>query len=225
MSLENELIDRAVVSAAPGPRDSWSMGTVASAPASGHASVMLDGATAAVDMALACACAQGDRVLTVLLGRSRIAVATVGGGDSCPYAVGDLYTTTSTTAPGTRWPGTTWEAYGAGRVLVGVDANQTEFDTVGETGGAKTHALATAEMPAHTHVGGAHAHYISETTQAASHSHLSGNSVPVAPNPPDAANNSATASGGEVATSSTGGGTAHNNLQPYIVVNIWRRTA
>lgn len=40
-----------------------------------------------------------------------------------------------------------------GRVVVGRDSGQTEFDTLGETGGAKTHTLTAAEsgLPAHTH--------------------------------------------------------------------------
>lgn len=38
-----------------------------------------------------------------------------------------------------------------GRAIVGRDSAQTEFDTLGETGGAKTHTLTTAEMPAHSH--------------------------------------------------------------------------
>lgn len=38
-----------------------------------------------------------------------------------------------------------------GRVPVGLDAGQTEFDTMGETGGAKTHTLTEAQIPAHSH--------------------------------------------------------------------------
>lgn len=38
-----------------------------------------------------------------------------------------------------------------GRVPVGRDASQTEFDTLGETGGSKTSALVVANLPAHTH--------------------------------------------------------------------------
>ncbi len=38
-----------------------------------------------------------------------------------------------------------------GNVVVGRDSGQTEFDVLGETGGAKTHSLSVAEMPAHTH--------------------------------------------------------------------------
>lgn len=58
------------------------------------------------------------------------------------YPVGTIYETTSTdldttTKMATHFGGT-WEAYGSGRVLVGKSAD-TEFDTIGETGGAKTH--------------------------------------------------------------------------------------
>jgi len=42
---------------------------------------------------------------------------------------------------------------GRGRSIFGYDSTQTEFDTVGETGGEKTHVLITAELPAHTHAG------------------------------------------------------------------------
>lgn len=45
-----------------------------------------------------------------------------------------------------------------GRVPVGYDATQTEFDALAETGGAKTHTLTSAEMPSHTHVQDAHTH-------------------------------------------------------------------
>lgn len=38
-----------------------------------------------------------------------------------------------------------------GRFPVGRDASQTEFDTLGETGGSKTSALGVANLPAHTH--------------------------------------------------------------------------
>jgi microcystin-dependent protein len=46
----------------------------------------------------------------------------------------------------------------SGRVLVGRDAGQTEFDTLGETGGAKTHTLTSGEMPSHSHTQDAHNH-------------------------------------------------------------------
>lgn len=45
-----------------------------------------------------------------------------------------------------------------GRVPVGRDSGDTSFDTMGETGGAKTHTLTTSEMPAHTHIQDQHTH-------------------------------------------------------------------
>lgn len=57
----------------------------------------------------------------------------------------------------------TWANYGAGRVLVGLDSGDTDFDVAGETGGAKTVAsagsvAAPADHAAHTHTGPSHQH-------------------------------------------------------------------
>ena len=105
--------------------------------------------------------------------------------------------------------GQTWERYGAGRVLVGYDTSQTEFDTIGKTGGEKTHTLSTNEIPSH------------------SHSYQSGRWLSAEkPGGGDIYNSQSEASYiFSRTTGATGGGGAHNNLQPYIVVNFWRRTA
>lgn len=62
-----------------------------------------------------------------------------------------------------------------GRVVVGIDAAQTEFNTRAKTGGEKTHVLLDAEMPSHTHTitvasGGSHSH-AGTTAAGGSHSH------------------------------------------------------
>ena len=124
------------------------------------------------------------------------------------HPVGSIYVSILSTNPGTLFGFGTWTAFAAGRCLVGLDAGQTEFDTVEETGGAKTHTLLTAEMPAHTH----------EQTAPTS---ASGGAVAFAMD----TNASGADTAGNNATQSTGGGGAHNNLQPYIVVYIWKRTA
>ena len=70
------------------------------------------------------------------------------------YPVGSIYTNAGVaTNPGTLLGFGTWSAFGTGRVIVGVDSSDTDFDTVQETGGSKTdsHSLSIAELPAHTH--------------------------------------------------------------------------
>lgn len=57
------------------------------------------------------------------------------------YPIGSIYmsATLSTPAQVEAALGGTWAAWGAGRVPVGVDADDTDLDTAEETGGAKTH--------------------------------------------------------------------------------------
>lgn len=109
----------------------------------------------------------------------------------------------------------TWAAFGTGRVTVAIDVGQTEFDTLAETGGAKTHTLISAEMPVHTHIQDSHAH-----TRAGSSSGGSGGIRYDATTGTTITVDSTTAT-----NQNTGGGGAHNNLQPYIVVYRWCRTA
>lgn len=87
-----------------------------------------------------------------------------------------------------------------GRVLVGQDTSQTEFDTLGETGGEKTHKLTVNEMPSHSHKDG--------TDGGSGINAGSGSSSAIV------YFNSALGRG----TTETGGDQAHNNLQPYAVV-------
>ena len=131
--------------------------------------------------------------------------------ESAAYPVGAIFTTTvayaDSAAVVAAIGGTTWAAFGAGKVLVGLDAADADFDTVNETGGYKTHTLTTAEMPAHTH---------SYQRQVTSTSALSIHDISLV-------------TGGNTGdtTGSTGGGTAHTHpiVQPYIVVYFWKRTA
>ena len=69
------------------------------------------------------------------------------------YPVGSIYmsATMSTVEEVQAAFGGTWEAWGSGKVPVGVDPEDTDFDTVEETGGEKTHTLTVDEMPSHRH--------------------------------------------------------------------------
>ena len=123
------------------------------------------------------------------------------------YPVGSIYINAAVaTNPATLLGFGTWTAFGAGRVMVGLDATDSDFDTAQETGGAKTHTLTIAEMPSHTHT-----------------STLRGNGEDENQNIPSASDN--TDPSLTMTTNATGGGSAHNNVQPYVVVYMWRRTA
>lgn len=121
------------------------------------------------------------------------------------YPIGSIYMSATNTNPGSTLGGT-WELWGAGRVPVGVDTTQTEFNVVEKTGGAKTHKLTIDEMPNHNH-----------------NAYLSGGSLA------SAAGRLLfeTATGQEFYNSikSTGGSQPHNNLQPYITCYMFKRTA
>lgn len=129
-----------------------------------------------------------------------------------------------------------------GAVIVGLDSAQTEFDALGETGGAKTHTLSTSEMPAHDHTGSSGSSGATANSNG-SHNHNSfsatgeryrrgfslgsGQSAHAPTGGGTAYNPSTTTNGAHTHTvsnhthtiSSEGGGGAHNNLQPYIVMH------
>ena len=121
------------------------------------------------------------------------------------YPVGCIYTSTASTNPNTLFGFGSWSAFGAGRVLVSLDSGDTSFDTVEETGGAKTHTLLTTEIPSHTHVENAPSSASSGALKFGIDTNASGAQ--------DSGN----------ITGATGGGGAHNNLQPYIVVYMFKR--
>lgn len=128
------------------------------------------------------------------------------------YPVGSIYiNATNSTNPGTLLGFGTWIAFGAGRVPVGIDSSDTDFDTAEETGGSKTHTLTVSELPSHTHT---------HTVQTGRSFSSSTGNAPVVQGSDNTVLSSAA-----VTTSSTGSGSAHNNVQPYIVVYMWKRTA
>lgn len=136
------------------------------------------------------------------------------------YPVGCIYTSTVSTNPNTLFGFGTWVAFGSGRCLVGLDAGQTEFDTVEETGGAKTHTLTSGEMPSHTHTQNSHTHTIygvtfEEAGSGTTHRELTSSGF---------GSNNVDSSAATATNQNTGGGGAHNNLQPYIVVYFFKRT-
>lgn len=74
------------------------------------------------------------------------------------YPVGSIFLSVVSTDPATLLGYGTWSAIGAGKMLVGFDSGDADFDTLEETGGAKTVALTEGQMPSHTHVQNSHNH-------------------------------------------------------------------
>lgn len=73
------------------------------------------------------------------------------------YPVGSIYLSVNSTNPSSYFGGT-WVAWGSGRVPVGVNTGDGDFNTVEKQGGAKTVTLTTAQMPSHTHTQNSHNH-------------------------------------------------------------------
>lgn len=123
------------------------------------------------------------------------------------YPVGSIYETMdSSFDPNKKWGGT-WERI-KGKTLVGVDENDSDFNTAEKTGGEKTHTLVVSELPQHTH-----ANYVKRTNITINNS---GNTIVTCHS-----SNSGATVGNNIGR--TGEGVAHNNLQPYITCFIWKR--
>lgn len=140
------------------------------------------------------------------------------------YPVGSIYTNAAVaTNPATLLGFGTWTAFGAGRVMVGLNSGDTDFDTVEETGGAKTHTLTEAELPAHTHgSAGAHTHttaYADGDAGGIGTTTLTGSTNTHVDN-----DTKTSSSSGAHTHASVGSDTAHTIVQPYIVVYMWKRT-
>jgi len=157
------------------------------------------------------------------------------------YPVGSIYINAGvSTNPATLLGFGTWTAFGAGRVMVGLNASDALFDTLEETGGSKDTTL-----PIHGHT------YSGTTSNHAGHQHAvdypldcttnkqqfgvtttsgfstdtfcdtDGSSADV-PLSQSAGSHTHTISG---STDTSGSAGSNTNLQPYITVAMWKRTA
>jgi len=117
------------------------------------------------------------------------------------YPVGSIYTSVVATNPNTLLGVGVWSAIGEGRVLLGAGGGY----TAGATGGTATETLTISQIPSHTHFSGWYG-----PRGADGYADIFASNHP---------------GDGAVNTGSAGGGAAHNNLQPYLVVYMWKRTS
>jgi len=136
------------------------------------------------------------------------------------HPVGSIYINANdSTNPGTLLGFGTWSAFGAGRVMVGFNASDSLFDTAEETGGSKD-----AITVSHTHTA---------TVTDPGHFHTydkASNKISFDPggetfNSYTTTNTSTNTTGITVSNSTEGSSGTNANLQPYITVYMWKRTA
>ena len=141
------------------------------------------------------------------------------------YPVGSIYVNAGvTTNPGTLLGFGTWTAFGAGRVMVGLNGSDTLFDALEETGGSKD-----AIVVSHTHTATVtdpgHTHGVSTTGGTGSAIGINGLSNAISPGTDSLGTTASASTGISVSNSTTGSSGTNANLQPYITVAMWKRTA
>ena len=135
--------------------------------------------------------------------------------NSHEHPVGSVYITISSSFnPANHWGGT-WSKIAEGQCLIQAGGNY----TLGSTGGEEAHYLNGNEMPPHGHSAGKVYNFKLDNTGIAKSAidkygeqflHI---------------DQTSSTSSNILHTNAEGGGASHNNMQPYLAVNIWKRTA
>lgn len=163
------------------------------------------------------------------------------------YPVGIIAEFTNDTDPNEIWPGTTWSKMDAGRVLVAAgsysEGGQTYNYNLGDKGGEAKHPLTIEELVAHSHAvsisyanlqgsmtntnndsltGGSYTGVSGIISKQTAWGHYGG---PASGDGVTASININASHGHNASIGNSGGSGAHENRQPYTVVNRWKRTA
>ena len=151
------------------------------------------------------------------------------------YPIGAIYMSTVSTNPATLFKIGNWEALPAGRVLLAQGTSTWGVNySAGGTGGEDKHTLTVSESASHNHTGSAttsgstHTHAL---TMQASHGKSGNGGVPRFSDGDiwsgyKTQNLSAAGEHSHAITiNNSGGGQAHNNMQPYLSVYMWKRTS
>ena len=127
------------------------------------------------------------------------------------YPVGEIIMRATNRNPSLDYGGT-WVLWGAGRVPVGVDENDTDFATSEKTGGEKEHQLTVDELAKHRHPAGGSTPAIGKYQYV-----TSGDGFQLA-----------SGSSGRYIIAGmdyVGNNQPHNNIQPYITCYMFKKIA
>lgn len=151
------------------------------------------------------------------------------------YPIGAIYISTVSTNPAILFKIGNWEALPAGRVLLAQGTSTWGVNySAGSTGGEDKHTLTVSESASHNHTGSAttsgstHTHAL---TMQASHGKSGNGGVPRFSDGDmwSAYKTQNLSAAGEhshaITINNSGGGQAHNNMQPYLSVYMWKRTS
>jgi microcystin-dependent protein len=132
-----------------------------------------------------------------------------------------------------------------GRVIAGKESSETLITTavsgftgatLGATGGAQSHTLVSGEMPSHTHTDSGHTHGVTDPTHTHGYNAPNGTTLQIptggansavttqVSTSTNAASTGITINSGTASLGSTGGGGAHRNVQPTIILNYIIKT-
>ena len=142
------------------------------------------------------------------------------------YPVGSIYMSVNSTNPSELFGGT-WEAWGTGRVPVGINTSDTNFNTVEKTGGYKSHKHDSKIITFDQYNGvltsvrykGGSSQILTDYTKDYVDVHVT-NAMP-----PDSSTSGSTQNVWKCDVDLTAGYTENNSVQPYITCYMWKRTA
>lgn len=134
------------------------------------------------------------------------------------YPVGAIYISISDTSPASLFGGT-WEQIKDTFLLAAGSSY-----AAGATGGEATHTLSVSEMPSHVHgVNISSSETVNRVIWGSDYGSSDKNAWGFG-YVSDASSGLPSGTSG-VTAAYTGGGAAHNNMPPYLVVYVWKRTA